>query len=106
MTRLRLIAEDLEDLLVLSAHLQDAEMRVGEMTFLPRTRKFVALARRRSGEMSALRIEGVRSVRSKGFSSAEPLRRLTLSCLDATQGETGVELELVFGGPCRLRLKT
>jgi len=105
MTVLRLIAEDLEDLLVLSAHLQDAAFAVGDMTFLPSTRRFVALATRPSGAKSAVRIEGVRNVRSKGFSTADSQRRLTLACLDATQTATGVELDLVFQESCRLRLE-
>lgn len=46
MTDLKLIALDAEDLGVLSAHLQDAVVRVGEMTYLPKERRFVAIANR------------------------------------------------------------
>jgi len=46
MADLKLIALDAEDLGILSAHLQDAVVRVGEMTYLPRERRFVAIANR------------------------------------------------------------
>jgi hypothetical protein len=46
MTDLRLIALDAEDLAIISAHLQDAVVRVGDMTFLPREKRFVAMASR------------------------------------------------------------
>lgn len=43
MTQLKLIAFDLEDLNVVSAHLQDAILRVGDMALLPREKRFAAL---------------------------------------------------------------
>ncbi|QFR34405.1 DUF2948 family protein [Ancylobacter sp. TS-1] len=46
MTGLKLVALDGEDLAVLSVHLQDAVVAVGEMTYLPRERRFVLLANR------------------------------------------------------------
>lgn len=46
MPDLKLIALDNEDLGVLSAHLQDAVLRVGEMAYLPAERRFVAIANR------------------------------------------------------------
>jgi hypothetical protein len=46
MTDLKLIALDAEDLGILSAHLQDAVVRIGEMTYLPKERRFVAIANR------------------------------------------------------------
>lgn len=46
MADLKLIALDAEDLNVISAHLQDAVLRVGEMTYLPAERRFVAIANR------------------------------------------------------------
>jgi hypothetical protein len=39
--RLRLIALDAEDLAVLSAHVQDAVLKVGQMRWMPRERRFV-----------------------------------------------------------------
>jgi Protein of unknown function (DUF2948) len=46
MTPLKLIALDAEDLQVMSAHLQDAVVRVADMTFLKAERRFAAVANR------------------------------------------------------------
>lgn len=46
MAGLKLIALDAEDLAVLSVHLQDAVVSVGEMTFLSKEHRFVLLANR------------------------------------------------------------
>lgn len=46
MTPLKLIALDAEDLAVISAHLQDAVVRVGDMAYLPRQRRFAAVLNR------------------------------------------------------------
>ncbi len=43
---LRLIALDEEDLAVISAHLQDAVVRVKDMAFLPQTKRFALVAAR------------------------------------------------------------
>ena len=46
MPDLKLIALDSEDLSVISAHVQDAVLRVADMTYLPREKRFVAVANR------------------------------------------------------------
>ena len=46
MPDLKLIALDAEDLGVISAHLQDAVLRVGDMVYLPNEKRFVAMANR------------------------------------------------------------
>lgn len=46
MQDLKLIALDEEDLAVVSAHLQDAVVRVGDMAYLPAEKRFVAVANR------------------------------------------------------------
>jgi hypothetical protein len=43
---LKLIALDAEDLSIVSAHLQDAVLLVGDMVYQPRERRFVAIANR------------------------------------------------------------
>ena len=45
-SELKLIALDTEDLNVISAHLQDAVISVGEMAYLKRERRFAAIANR------------------------------------------------------------
>ena len=66
MSDLKLIAFDAEDLSVVSAHVQDAVLRVGDMAYLPREKRFVALANR---------FDWVKDVKS--VSSAAPERRRT-----------------------------
>ncbi|MFT0860270.1 DUF2948 family protein [Ancylobacter sp. G4_0304] len=46
MAGLKLIALDAEDLSVLSVHLQDAVISVGDMTYLPKEHRFALLANR------------------------------------------------------------
>ncbi len=46
MPELKLIALDADDLKVISAHLQDAVLRVGDIAYLPRERRFAALGNR------------------------------------------------------------
>lgn len=46
MDNLKLIALDAEDLNVVSAHLQDAVLKVGDMAFVPRERRFAAILNR------------------------------------------------------------
>jgi hypothetical protein len=46
MADLKLIALDAEDLAIVSAHLQDAVMKVGDLVFLPREKRFAAVANR------------------------------------------------------------
>jgi hypothetical protein len=46
MERLRLIAFDEDDLKVISAHLQDALVRIGDIAFLPKERRFAAVLKR------------------------------------------------------------
>lgn len=46
MSALKLIAFDAEDLAVVSAHLQDAVLKVGDLAYLPEMKRFAALANR------------------------------------------------------------
>ncbi len=46
MSDLKLIALDAEDLIVISAHLQDAVVRLADMTYLPGDKRFAAVANR------------------------------------------------------------
>jgi hypothetical protein len=46
MPELKLIAFDAEDLAVISAHLQDAVVKVGDLAYLPRERRFAAVGNR------------------------------------------------------------
>ena len=46
MAELKLIAFDADDLAVMSAHLQDAVLKVGDLAYLPRERRFAAIGNR------------------------------------------------------------
>ena len=79
MSLLKLIALDAPDVTILSAHLQDAVVKVSDMAYSPHDKRFVVHAnrynwpidggRRSGGERrrSALRIERVTAAQSQGF---------------------------------------
>ena len=80
MDKLKLIAFDAEDLAVLSAHAQDAVLKVGDMAYLPGEKRFAAVMNRfnwsralRTGKMefqrrqSAVRFEHVLKARTSGL---------------------------------------
>jgi hypothetical protein len=46
MQNLKLVALDKEDLEILSAHLQDAVLKIGDMVYQPKAKRFAAVARR------------------------------------------------------------
>lgn len=95
MQDLKLIALDEEDLAVISAHLQDAVVRVGDMAYLPRARRLALvlnrfdwtsatgkttvrdLRRRRAG----LRIERVMAARVTGIDRSRKDQFLSLLAL-------------------------
>ncbi len=113
---LRLIALDSDDLAVLSAHLQDAILRVGDMLYLPGEQRFVLVLNRfdwlsaGSGApqraQAALHFERVRKVVRKNFRQDRPddiLNLLHIAFIesDAPSGA----IELVFSGGCAVRLE-
>lgn len=86
MPDVKLIALDAEDLGVLSANLQDAIVRIGDMAFLPRERRFALVCNRFDGielpppgsrrgarftrRRSGLRFERVLAAQVSGITSA------------------------------------
>lgn len=128
MADLKLQALDTEDLKVISAHCQDAIVRVADLVYEPRERRFALLcnrfdwhqaSRRRSWffwrqyarRQAGLRFEGVRRVRFQGFQPADgqksPEAALTLLAItftpDAEASPSG-HITLSFGGGATLRL--
>jgi Protein of unknown function (DUF2948) len=75
MDLLKLVALDAEDLAVVSAHLQDALLRVGDILYLPGERRFVIQTRRFDWEtpdtpqrrLTCLHFEHVTAVRVRGI---------------------------------------
>jgi hypothetical protein len=75
MDLLKLVALDAEDLAVVSAHLQDALLRIGDILYLPSERRFVIQTRRFDWEkpdtpqrrLTCLHFEHVTGVRVRGI---------------------------------------
>jgi hypothetical protein len=96
MDLLRLVAFDAEDLAVISAHLQDAALRVGDLTYLPNEHCFALVARRFDWESSpdeqprrrlvGLHFDRVQRVRCRGIDRND--RDATLNLIGVTFAET------------------
>ncbi|MFN3868754.1 MAG: DUF2948 family protein [Hyphomicrobiaceae bacterium] len=125
---LKLLALDAEDLAVVSAHLQDAVVRVGDLAYLPRDKRFACVlnrfdwlgalldgdeapanVRRRAG----LRFEQVARARLKGLDLAAKDQVLSLLAItfeaDAGEGDAREPLpsgriELHFSGAATIEL--
>ncbi|MEE1657371.1 DUF2948 family protein [Microvirga sp. CF3062] len=74
MDLLRLVAFDPEDLSVISAHLQDALLQVGDIAYLPKERRFAIQVRRYDWEaatpqrrLTCMHFENVTGVRVRGI---------------------------------------
>ena len=113
---LRLIAQDEDDLAVLSAQMQDAVVRVGDMAWLPKARRFAlvgcrfdwmaAEAGRRERCHTGLHFESVRSARLRGFGQQDPNATLNLLGIvfTPTEAPSGI-VDLVFSGEAGVRLE-
>jgi hypothetical protein len=118
---LRLIAFDCEDLAVISAHLQDALVRVGDMAYLPRTKQFAAILARfdwleastcRAGIRrlercrTGLHFERVFRVSSAGFCQNDKDTILNLLSMEFRETHLPAgEIRLYFSAGCTLRLE-
>lgn len=121
MPDLKLIALDAEDLAVISAHLQDAVLTVGDLAYLPRERRFVALANRfdwmgalREGaadkdgfarRRAGIRFERVMAAQVQGLDLADKARVLSLLAIsfDAAAAPEGY-VTLHFADDAAIRL--
>jgi hypothetical protein len=119
MQDLKLIALDPEDLKVLSCHLQDAVIRVGDMAYLKDDMRFAAIANRFDWEQAArindatyrrrrsgLRFERVKTAKVQGIDLKHKDTVLELLALTFEPGEepSGV-LTLLFSGGGAIRLE-
>lgn len=122
MDRLRLIALDSEDLAVISAHLQDAILKVGDMKWLKREGRFVIAVnrfaweaadggkRRRSFERrrSALHFDRVRAVRAQRIrqdAADAVLELLAISFAEAEAPGGAITLTFAGGGEVQLEVE-
>lgn len=129
MSELKLIALDDEDLNVLSAHLQDAVLKVSDIAYLPAEKRFAVVVNRfdwptalaaeaqtrpgRSGAENytrhhcALRFEQVRAARLRGIDPAAKDQVLSMLALqfepDPDAAPAGT-ITLVFAGEAAIRL--
>ncbi len=112
---LRLIALDTEDLAIMSAHLQDSLVTVGEMAYLPRSKRFAAVAARFDWVAEAegkkercetgFHFERVLKVSRSGFSQQDPTQRLMLLSVafDEIDSPAG-QVVLTFSGGAAIKL--
>jgi len=98
--RLRLRAEDGEDLAVLSACLQDALVAVRDIAWVPEERRLILVANRfrwESGEgqgervMCGVAIDEVRAVRQQGIDRGKPGTLLSILALRPVAGAVEVQ---------------
>lgn len=119
MQDLKLIALDAEDLAVVSAHLQDAVVRVEDMAFLMGERRFVAVANRFDWETAAdaparkgfarrrtgLRFDRVQSAKVSGIDLKDKTATLCLLAIEfSAVAEPAGLITLVFSGGGAIRL--
>jgi Protein of unknown function (DUF2948) len=106
-TGLKLLAETGESLIVLSAALQDAIVRVGDILFDQDGRSVVLIASRYCHETdvptrvkSGLGLHNVLSVRMKGIDRSDPDAFLVLLSVNFTPSDTppGGVISLIFAG--------
>lgn len=122
MPKLKLIAFDDDDLRVVSAHLQDAIVRVGDLVLLPKERRFAAALNRfdwasaltagqsqqpNARRQTALRFERVLGARRTGFDPGQPeqaLVLLTISFERRGEEDPGGTVTLTFAGQAAVQL--
>ncbi len=120
MELLKLMAQDEEDLRIISAHMQDAVVRVGDICWMPKKGRFALLANRFEwlshlrGEhdtpmqaRTGLHFEHVRRVRSRNIRQDARngvLELLAIAFHPAEQKEAGI-IDLIFAGDGIIRLE-
>jgi hypothetical protein len=118
--KLNLIALDEEDLEVVSSHLQDAVVLVGEMAYLPSRKRFAAVLNRFNWEKaqvgakpndnerrrSALRFDRVLGAQLKSVRPSQTDRALSLLSVSFEPAEhPSGHITLTFSGGASIRLK-
>lgn len=103
-----LAARDAEDLEVVSAKLQDAVAKLGDLVFLKKQHRFAALFNRFKWEAgqnvrvrAGLCVSGVQAVRARNLRQGVPdavVELLALRFVPAGEGDPAGTVELVFAG--------
>jgi hypothetical protein len=121
MSGLKLLAEDEEDLKVISAHLQDAVIRVGDLAYLPKHHRFAAMLNRFCWEedcgsdgktgvrvLCGLHFDGVLKVQSHHVRQGDSNAVIELLAINFRPGQDGagtIDLMLAGGGCIRLSVE-
>jgi len=119
MSQLKLVALDEEDLAIVSAHVQDAVLKVADLAFLPADKRFVVamnrfvwenkrglFSRQHERRRSVLHFENVRAVRISGFKREAGDDVLSLLALrfDAGSEAPAGTIELTCSGGAAIQL--
>lgn len=117
MTPLKLLALDEEDLQVVSSHLQDAVVRVGDMAYVPSQKRFAAIlnrfdwesAKQDSGNFqrrrTALRFDRVLRAQHRDLRPEKPDRVLSLLAVQFEAGDApSGKVTLLFSGEVTIQL--
>jgi hypothetical protein len=119
MNPLKLIALDEEDLAIVSSHLQDAVVRVGDMAYLPSQKRFAAVLNRFDWEKAveasrgqdyrrrrtALRFDRVFGAKLRNVKQQAGDRILSLLAVRFEPGEApGGKVTLTFSGDASIQL--
>ena len=95
MDLLRLVAFDPEDLSVISAHLQDSLLQIGDIAYLPKERRFAIQVRRYDWEattpqrrLTCMHFENVTGVRVRGIDRSKKDAVLNLLAIAFEEGDT------------------
>lgn len=122
---LKLIAHDTEDLQIVSACLQDAICRVGDMAYQPATRRFATIFSRFRWEnqqfakglrllrrprtervRAAIHFNSVMAVRKRDIDQLHPEQLLDLLAINSTENaDKTVQIQLLFAGGAEILLE-
>ena len=116
---LKLLAEDEEDLGIISAHVQDAITRIGDLVYLPKNRRFAALVNRYCWEgcgddaigerrRAGLHFNGVLKVKALNVRQNDPNAVVELLMIKFTpmgDGAGTIDILLAGGGCIRLEVE-
>ncbi len=118
--KLNLIIQDSDDLQIVSAHLQDAIARVGDITYIPGERRFVVMLNRFRWELSAagsngnpknervrtgLHFDDVIAAKVQGVSRANDEAVLELLAMNFEESDAPAgNITLTFSGGGAIRL--
>lgn len=119
MSQLKLIALDTQDLEIVSAHVQDAVIKVEDIAYVAAEKRFVIamnrfvwenrpgfFTRRHERRRSVLHFEGVLAVRSFGFArdAGDDVLSLLAIRFESGEGIPGGVIELTCAGGAAIRL--